>query len=41
MNERIQTMCRLIGQETLITMGCGAMIEDRQGISDAVFVLLT
>lgn len=31
MNDYIQTMRRLIGQETLITVGCGAIIEDEQG----------
>ncbi|BAH45753.1 MULTISPECIES: NUDIX hydrolase [Brevibacillus] len=31
MNDYIQTMRRLIGQERLITVGCGAIIEDELG----------
>lgn len=31
MNDYIQSMRRLIGQETLITVGCGAIIEDEHG----------
>ena len=31
MNDYIQTMRRMIGHERLITVGCGAIIEDEQG----------
>lgn len=31
MNDYIQTMRKLIGHETLVTVGCGAIIEDDQG----------
>lgn len=31
MNDYIKTMRSLIGQETLLTVGCGAMIEDTAG----------
>lgn len=31
MNDYIQTMRNMIGHETLITIGCGAIIEDEQG----------
>lgn len=31
MNDYIQTMRKLIGHETLLTVGCGAIIEDSKG----------
>ncbi|WLR47966.1 NUDIX domain-containing protein [Halobacillus litoralis] len=31
MNDYIQTMRQMIGNETLLTVGCGAMIEDANG----------
>ena len=31
MNDYIQTMRAIIGNETLITIGCGAIIEDAEG----------
>ncbi|MBX0359356.1 NUDIX hydrolase [Halobacillus sp. Nhm2S1] len=31
MNDYIQTMRRMIGHETLLTVGCGAIIEDVHG----------
>lgn len=31
MNDYIQTMRQMIGQETLLTVGCGAIIEDVHG----------
>lgn len=31
MNDYITTMRRLIGHETLLTVGCGAIIEDKSG----------
>lgn len=31
MNDYIQSMRKIIGKETLITVGCGAIIEDEQG----------
>lgn len=31
MNDYITTMRRLIGHETLLTVGCGAIIEDQKG----------
>ncbi|MGG4489836.1 NUDIX hydrolase [Metabacillus idriensis] len=31
MNDYVKTMRKFIGQETLLTVGCGAIIEDEQG----------
>ncbi|NGQ96449.1 NUDIX hydrolase [Brevibacillus sp. SYP-B805] len=31
MNDYIRTMRKLVGKETLVTVGCGAIIEDEQG----------
>lgn len=31
MNDYIQTMRKLVGTETLVTVGCGAIIEDEYG----------
>lgn len=31
MNDYIQTMRKLVGRETLVTVGCGAIIEDEEG----------
>jgi len=31
MNDYIKTMRALIGHETLVTIGCGAIMEDREG----------
>jgi ADP-ribose pyrophosphatase YjhB (NUDIX family) len=31
LNDYIQTIRKLVGTETIVTVGCGAIIEDKEG----------